>query len=124
MFTTTFCQNCATCEILCRVYVQRSLYVIGSDLGQRDSAVPEWGPYGVAVNPCATAPVSGTAARNLIARWFAARSPSHVLDQRDGFRRLFDIWANSLPRAPRSWAKSKTESAGAGVAGAMGGSIC
>ena len=99
-------------------------YVIDADFGPAIQQYLRAVRRTVAVNPCATAPVSGTAARNLIARWFAARSPSHVLDQRDGFRRLFDIWANSLPRAPRSWAKSKTESAGAGVAGAMGGSIC
>ena len=117
-----FCQNCATCELLCTEISLRDRPTSASEIQLYLSEGRT--RYGVAVNPCATAPVSGTAARNLIARWFAARSPSHVLDQRDGFRRLFDIWANSLPRAPRSWAKSKTESAGAGVAGAMGGSIC
>ena len=86
-----------------RSCAQRSLYVIVRPRPARFSCLSEGRTrYGVAVTPCATAPVSGTAARNLIARWFAARSPSHVLDQRDGFRRLFDIWANSLPRAPRS----------------------
>ncbi len=43
-----------------------------------------------------------------------------------GFWRLFDIWANSLPRTPRSsCAKSKIDAPGADAGGgAVGGSIC